>query len=146
MNEVLSDTETGGIKYRVTKMGGGDQMHVFRRILPFIMPIIVTKLKGLKTDPVEIMLIMLRELSGMDDKDFDHIKVKCLSAITRQSDGSRYVPIMSGGREMFMDIDGPDQLHLVGCAINDNILANAERFSNALRVLMPNADTGEAST
>jgi hypothetical protein len=146
MSDVLTEVEAGGNKYRVMRMNGRDQMHVFRRILPFIMPLIVTKLKGLKTNPVDIMLVMLREISSMADVDYDHIRVKCLAATMREQTDGRYAAVMLGDREMFMDISGPAQLTLIGAVIKENIVNHAQDFSDALLVLMPTGDSGETAS
>jgi hypothetical protein len=145
--EILTEIEAGGDKYRILKMAGKDQLHVFRRIWPTIMPVVVAKIKGIKPNPVEVMMHMGEKLASMPDEEFEHIRVRCLGAAMRSQDGGvHFAQLTLNGREMFADIDGPAMLKVVRTVLDENIIKHAADFSAALLAPMSSEGQGQAST
>lgn len=143
-NISLEEVEIEGNLYRALNLGGMDQGQLFRKILPFIMPMLVNRLKKLNSSPVDMALMMMQQFAEMPRATYEEVVMMCLARVMRKS-GDKWQYVVIAGKLNFEDIDGPTLNELMMISVNRNIMDHLDRFTRALLVMMPRGTEGGTS-
>lgn len=130
MNNDTTDVELDGHVYRIGQLDAFTQLHVARRLAPFLSSLAAAAAqvdKGLSKDewlraafgPVSEVI------SQMADDQVNYILNACLSVVKRQelvgNAEPRWAPIQKSSRLMFQDINAPTLLKLAVAVVRERL-------------------------
>ncbi|MGG6461397.1 phage tail assembly chaperone [Solilutibacter silvestris] len=107
------DFNIGSNTYRSGKMDAMKQLHVARRLAPFIGQLVGVSDKNLITRLTEAA-------SKLSDEDCDYVIKSCM-AVTKRQQGDAWSPVMNGAGFQFDDIDLQAMLQIASHVLQDNL-------------------------
>ena len=122
MEIVWSEFSVGENNYPVRKMGPIEQLHVFRRVTPLLVPIhSAVKSRSLNgVNKVGLILESSKELSALSDDHLDYVLNKCLGTVEIKGPDGQFRPLMVKGTLMYQQIELPELLHIVWAVLLEN--------------------------
>jgi len=119
---VWNEFSVGDGEYRVRKLSPIEQLHVFRRVTPLLVPIhSAVKSRSLNgANKVSLILESSKELSALSDEHLDYVLNKCLGTVEIRGPDGQFRPIMVKGTLMYQQIELPELLQIVWAVLLEN--------------------------
>jgi hypothetical protein len=113
------ETTIDGKTFSIGKLNAFEQLHVFRRVMPIMKPVLLVMRAPGNTNKLDMVMAMSETLASLPDEHLDYVINKCLS-VTRRRDGERSFPLMQGSTLMYQDLDMPTLLRLTWEVLMEN--------------------------
>ena len=127
MEIVWSEFSVGEHNYRVKKLGPLEQLHVFRRVTPLLVPIHAAikgkRVAGLDNGSAMLMDMAMEatsELSSLSDEHLDYVMLKCLGTVEIKAPTGEFLPMTVRGTLMYQQLTLPELLQIVWVVLLEN--------------------------
>jgi len=134
----MHEIEIAGHSYRFLRMDLKMQSHLSRRLFALVDKVAPDQFKAALSEGgvgnEEVLLPLLKAISGMEDAQFDAIIDPCMKHIQRRAPGgAAWSPVMiSNGKVMFEDITVPIMIRLTLEAVRTNLGPSLATVGDAL--------------
>lgn len=120
---MAAEFEFGGRTYLIGKMGPRDQLHVLRRVMPLLSPILLSLKQaqsGVPFNKIGMMIVMSEDLAKIPDDQLNYVIDTCLSVVEVKTDG-KPLKLMVNGRSMFGEMDLPTMIQVMWAVLMENL-------------------------
>jgi len=124
---VWNEFKVGENDFRVRKLNAIDQLHVFRRLQPLLVPIHAA-IKARKVASLgqpgamltDMVMEASKELATLSDEQLDYVMMKCLGTVEIKSPKGEFLPMVFKGTLVYQQIELPQLLQIVWSVLLEN--------------------------
>ena len=121
------ELKIGEQMYRSGKLDAFQQLHVARRLAPFLGRLAGTDGRDAERDVLAIIGDIAGAVATVSDEDVEYILNVCLEVTERRQPGGSWAPLRRNGVTMFGDVSLPAMLSIASEVIRENL---ADFFSD----------------
>ena len=132
------ELKIGEQMYRSGRLSAFQQLHIARRMAPFLGRLAAMDGRDAGKDSAAIVADIAGAVATLNDEDVEYILNVCLEVTERRQPGGSWAPLRRKGATMFGDVSLPAMLSIASEVIRENL---ADFFSDpALEGLKENAN------